>query len=102
MFNFMRRFAVGIALSALAAAPSALAQVWPTRPLHVVVPYAPGSATDIVPRTVFDQLSRQVGQPVIIDNRPGGGTTLGTSAVAKANPDGYTILVHSNALVTTP
>ena len=51
---------------------------------------------------MFDQVSRQVGQPIIIDNRPGGGTTLGTSAVAKSNPDGYTILVHSNALVTTP
>ena len=94
--------AMATALLALAAAGPARAQVWPTKPIHVVVPYAPGSATDIVPRTVFDQVSRQVGQPIIIDNRPGGGTTLGTSAVAKSNPDGYTILVHSNALVTMP
>jgi tripartite-type tricarboxylate transporter receptor subunit TctC len=87
---------------ALAAAEPVLAQNWPTKPIRVVVPYAPGSATDLVPRTVFDQVARQVGQTVIIDNRPGGGTTLGTSAAAKSSPDGYTILVHSNALVTTP
>jgi tripartite-type tricarboxylate transporter receptor subunit TctC len=66
------------------------------------VPFAPGSATDIVPRTVFDYVSRQMGQPIIIENRAGGGTTIGTGAVAKADPDGYTILVHSNGLVTTP
>ena len=100
--NRLASCAMAAALLALAAAGPARAQVWPTKPIHVVVPYAPGSATDIVPRTVFDQVSRQVGQPIIIDNRPGGGTTLGTSAVAKSNPDGYTILVHSNALVTTP
>jgi tripartite-type tricarboxylate transporter receptor subunit TctC len=78
------------------------AQTWPTKPIHIIVPFAPGSATDIVPRTVFDQVSRQVGQPIIIENRAGGGTTIGTGAVAKADPDGYTILVHSNGLVTTP
>jgi tripartite-type tricarboxylate transporter receptor subunit TctC len=78
------------------------AQTWPTKPVHVIVPFAPGSATDIVPRTVFDQVSRQAGQPIIIENRAGGGTTIGTGAVAKADPDGYTILVHSNGLVTTP
>jgi tripartite-type tricarboxylate transporter receptor subunit TctC len=93
-------------LLAIAAADPALAQVltqtWPTKPIHIIVPFAPGSATDIVPRTVFDQVSRQVGQPIIIENRAGGGTTIGTGAVAKADPDGYTILVHSNGLVTTP
>jgi tripartite-type tricarboxylate transporter receptor subunit TctC len=94
--------ALTLAALALAAANPVLAQSWPTKPIRVVVPYAPGSATDIVPRTVFDQVSRQVGQTIIIDNRPGGGTTLGTGAVAKSDPDGYTILVHSNALVTTP
>jgi len=100
--NRLASRAIAAALFALVAAGSAHAQGWPTKPIHVVVPYAPGSATDIVPRTVFDQVSRQVGQPIVIDNRPGGGTTLGTSAVAKSTPDGYTILVHSNALVTTP
>src|SRR5438552_15817707 len=100
--NRLASCAMAAALLALAAAGPAPAQVWPTKPIPIVVPYAPGSATDVVPRTVFDQVSRQVGQPIIIDNRPGGGTTLGTNAVAKSDPDGYTILVHSNALVTTP
>ena len=93
-------------LLALAAADRVLgqaaAQTWPTKPIHIIVPFAPGSATDIVARTVFDHVSRQVGQPIIIENRAGGGTTIGTGAVAKADPDGYTILVHSNGLVTTP
>jgi len=93
-------------LLALAAADRVLGQTagqtWPAKPIHIIVPFAPGSATDIVPRTVFDHVSRQVGQPIIIENRAGGGTTIGTGAVAKADPDGYTILVHSNGLVTTP
>jgi tripartite-type tricarboxylate transporter receptor subunit TctC len=108
MRNSAQRIAYGAVMATIgsllvfAAAEPVLAQNWPTKPIRVVVPYAPGSATDLVPRTVFDQVARQVGQTVIIDNRPGGGTTLGTSAVAKSSPDGYTILVHSNALVTTP
>lgn len=85
-----------------ATASIASAQNWPAKPVHVVVPYAAGSATDIVPRTVFDHLSRQAGQTVVVDNRPGGGTTIGTGLVAKSEPDGHTILVHSNAIVTTP
>jgi tripartite-type tricarboxylate transporter receptor subunit TctC len=78
------------------------AETWPAKPVRVIVPYAPGSATDIVPRTVFEQVSAQLGQTFVIDNRPGGGTTIGTNAVAKADPDGHTLLVHSNAIVTTP
>jgi len=80
----------------------AAAQAWPSKPVRVIVPYAAGSATDLVPRTVFDQVAAQTGQTIVIDNRPGGGTMVGTGAVAKAEPDGYTILVHSNAIVTTP
>lgn len=93
---------MAIACSALALAAPAWAQTWPTKTVRVIVPYAPGSATDIVPRTVFEQVAAQVGHTILIDNRPGGGTTVGTSAVAKSDPDGHTILVHSNALVTTP
>src|SRR5262245_53366114 len=110
--NMMRKVVAALLLSCaavLVAAPVivllafvALAQSWPTRPIRVIVPFAAGSATDIVPRTVFEQVSAQVGQSIIIDNRPGGGTTIGTGAVAKADPDGYTILVHSNGFVTTP
>ena len=77
-------------------------QVWPTKRVTVVVPFAPGSATDLLPRTIFEHVSAKVGQPFIIENRPGGGGAIGVGAVAKADPDGHTILVHSNALVTAP
>src|SRR3954447_15729157 len=75
---------------------------WPTKAIRVVVPYAPGSATDLVPRTVFEQIGHQVGQSFIVENRPGGGTTIGSAQVKAAEPDGHTILVHSNAIVTVP
>jgi tripartite-type tricarboxylate transporter receptor subunit TctC len=77
-------------------------QSWPTKRVTVVVPFAPGSATDLLPRTVFEQVAAKVGQPIIIENRPGGGGAIGVNAVAKAEPDGHTVLVHSNALVTAP
>jgi tripartite-type tricarboxylate transporter receptor subunit TctC len=80
----------------------ARASEWPSRTVRVIVPYAAGSATDLVPRTVFEAVSAEVGQSIVVDNRLGGGTTVGTSAAAKAEPDGYTILVHSNGLVTVP
>src|SRR5437016_4562260 len=80
----------------------ALATDWPTKSIRVIVPYAAGSATDLVPRTVFETVSAQIGHTIVVDNRLGGGTTVGTSAVAKADPDGHTILVHSNGLVTVP
>ncbi|HEY2184916.1 MAG TPA: tripartite tricarboxylate transporter substrate-binding protein [Xanthobacteraceae bacterium] len=75
---------------------------WPTKTVRVIVPYAAGSATDLVPRTVFEAVSAAVGHSIVVDNRLGGGTTVGTSAAAKAEPDGHTILVHSNGLVTVP
>src|SRR5260370_14808261 len=90
-----------LAISALAPA-LAQAQIWPTRRVQIVVPFAPGSATDLLPRTIFEHVSAKVSQPIIIENRPGGGGAIGVSAVAKADPDGHTILVHSNALVTAP
>lgn len=93
--------ALASALATLAAAPLA-AQTWPSKRVQVIVPFSPGSATDLLPRTVFEHVSAKVGQPIIIENRPGGGGAIGVSAVAKADPDGHTILVHSNALVTAP
>ena len=80
----------------------AQAAEWPTKAIRVVVPYAAGSATDLVPRTVFEQVGHQVGQSFIVENRPGGGTTIGSAQVKAADPDGHTILVHSNAIVTVP
>jgi tripartite-type tricarboxylate transporter receptor subunit TctC len=94
------------ALTLIVAAPllaqTSSAQTWPTKRVQVIVPFSPGSATDLLPRTVFEHVSAKVGQPIIIENRPGGGGAIGVGSVAKAEPDGHTILVHSNALVTAP
>jgi tripartite-type tricarboxylate transporter receptor subunit TctC len=96
----------GSILAMIAAAPLSAqtppAQAWPTKRVQVVVPFAPGSAADLLPRTVFDHLSAKVGQSFIVENRPGGGGAIGVNVVAKADADGHTILVHSNALVTAP
>lgn len=78
------------------------AQEWPTRPVRVIVPFPGGAAADVVPRTVYEQVSKAVGQPFIIENRPGGGGAPAVAAVMGAKPDGHTILAHSNALITTP
>ena len=81
---------------------AAEAQAWPTKPLRAVVPIAAGSVTDVVPRVVFEQLAAQLGQPIVVDNRPGAGMTLGASLVAKAVPDGYTVLATSSAHTIAP
>jgi tripartite-type tricarboxylate transporter receptor subunit TctC len=94
-------FALACAVS-LSAAGTACADNWPTKPVRVIVPFSAGSATDIVPRIIFEQVSTQVGQTIVVDNRPGGGGAVGVGAAAKADPDGHTILVHSNAFVTAP
>ncbi|MFO1305788.1 MAG: tripartite tricarboxylate transporter substrate binding protein [Burkholderiales bacterium] len=73
-------------------AASALAQAYPDRPVKMIVPFAPGGATDIIARTVAQKLSERIGQPVVIENKPGAGTTVGNAEVAKAKPDGYTLL----------
>src|ERR1035437_9506668 len=78
------------------------AESWPTKPIRMIVPFSPGSAADIIPRTVFAQVERQLGQPIIVENRPGGGTTIGIGAVARADPDGYTLLAASSAFTTAP
>jgi tripartite-type tricarboxylate transporter receptor subunit TctC len=81
-------------LIGFAAPTAALAQNWPTRNITVVVPLGAGSATDVVTRIVMDQLGKQLGRTIIVENRPGAGGTIGANMVAKAAPDGYTILAY--------
>lgn len=88
-----------IAVMALCAGTSALAQAYPAKPIKLIVPYAPGGATDIIARTLAEKLSDRLGQPVLIDNRAGAGGVTGTDAAAKAAPDGYTFLVSLGTTV---
>jgi len=93
---------LAVALVVVASYVAGWAQEWPARPIHVVIPFGAGSATDIVPRIVFEQLTMQLGQPLIVENRLGAGGTIATGAVAKADPDGYTLLATSNAHTIAP
>jgi len=91
------------ALLALASwAAIAQAPAWPAKPVHIVVSLTPGSATDILARTASERLSAQLGQPVIVENRPGASTTIAAAFVAKAEPDGYTLLATSSAHTVAP
>jgi tripartite-type tricarboxylate transporter receptor subunit TctC len=101
----MRRslLAIGIVLAALGGVGTqAQAQTWPSKPIRLIVPLTPGSATDVMARLVMEQVSAQLGQPIVVENRPGAGNTIGMGAVAKADPDGYTILANSSTHTVTP
>jgi tripartite-type tricarboxylate transporter receptor subunit TctC len=93
---------VAVAFIALASPGSSHAADWPDRPIRAVVPLSGGSAADIIPRIVFEQLSAQLGQPIVIENKPGASGTIGARAVATAEPDGYTLLAHSSAHIIAP
>lgn len=85
----------------LASGPVA-SQMFPAKALRVIVPFTVGSGTDITARAVSERISAQVGQPVVVENRPGAGGTIGQALVAKADLDGYTILMHSSSQTVTP
>jgi tripartite-type tricarboxylate transporter receptor subunit TctC len=93
---------LGLLIVVLGGCGHALAQTWPSKPLHAIVPFAAGSATDVVPRAVLEPLSAQLGQPIVVENRGGAGTTIGAAIVAKAEPDGYTLLATSSAHTLVP
>jgi len=96
-----RCLAIGLA-AAVAACTAALAETYPSKPIRAIIPFGAGSATDVIPRIVFDELSARLGQAIIVENRGGAGGTIGAAAVAKADPDGYTLLVNSSAHTITP
>ena len=93
----------GILLAAALAAPVfALAQGYPSSPVRIIVPFTPGSATDIMARVIGERLSPALGQPFIVENRPGAGGTIGIAQLAKATPDGHTVAVVSTGHVVNP
>ena len=102
MKNRFVRFAVLALMLSGAWATNAIAQAWPAKPVHLVVAFTAGSATDIIARAIGDTLSKSLGQPVVIDNRPGAGGTIAAGSVAKGDPDGYTFLVHSAGHAVNP
>jgi tripartite-type tricarboxylate transporter receptor subunit TctC len=87
---------------ALAAVPGMAAEGWPAKPVRVIVPFAPGGSNDIIGRMAAQQLSERLGKQVVVDNRPGAGGMIGTEAVVKSAPDGYTLLVVSAAYAYNP
>lgn len=96
-----RHFALG-AVALVLTARQTRAQAWPTRPIRVILPVPPGGGTDILARIVAPHLQQRLGQPLVIENRPGGGMTIGTNMVAKATPDGYTMLMIDTAISVNP
>src|SRR5215204_4306021 len=93
--------AIPVLLVALAAFDVS-AQAWPVKPVRAIVPVGAGSSTDIVHRIVMEQLSEQLGQPIVVENRLGAGGTIGTAAVARAPADGYTLLANGSAHTIAP
>ena len=81
---------------------AASAETWPSKPIKAFIPFGSGSATDIVPRAVFEALATELGQPITVENRGGAGGTLGIGEVVRAEPDGYTILANSSAQTIAP
>jgi tripartite-type tricarboxylate transporter receptor subunit TctC len=90
-------------LAATVVAGVAMAQgAWPAKPIRMIVPFTAGSGTDIVGRTVAEAMGRSLGQTIVVENKPGAGGTIGAAYVAKSDPDGYTLLIHSSGHALNP
>jgi tripartite-type tricarboxylate transporter receptor subunit TctC len=94
------RQTLSIAVLAVCASSSALAQAWPQRPIKVVIPFPPGGPTDLVMRTAAEKIQANLKQPIVIENQPGAGGNIGAATVARASPDGYTFLFATDTLLT--
>ena len=88
----MRARNAAVLLCAALASGTALGQAWPSKPIHYLVPFPPAGATDITARIIADKITGPLGQPVIVENRPGAAGNVGSEVVAKSAPDGYTVL----------
>jgi tripartite-type tricarboxylate transporter receptor subunit TctC len=100
LVSLLRLSAAALGAAVLLAAASAQADDWPTRPIRVISPFAAGSASDTVSRVVLDRVSQLLGQPMVIEAKPGAGGIVGFADVAKADPDGYTLVTSSTSLGT--
>lgn len=104
MFALMRKALIGlgaVVVSTGVTIPLAHA-AYPDQPVHIVVPFSPGGGTDLISRALGVGMASTLGQPVVIDNRPGAGTIIGANEVARSKPDGYTVVMHTFAFVVNP
>jgi tripartite-type tricarboxylate transporter receptor subunit TctC len=98
-FSWVTSLAVSVGMAgALLSSPAAMAQAFPNKPLRLICPFPPGGAVDIASRAIAQELSKNLGQPVTVENRPGAGGNIGGAEAARANPDGYTIFMTTSGI----
>jgi tripartite-type tricarboxylate transporter receptor subunit TctC len=102
MFHGLMFLAAAVAMGAAAMVTPSAAHAFPDKPIRIVVPFSPGGGADLIARTLASELAKELGQPLIVDNKPGAGTVIGSDLVAKGAPDGYTLLLSSIAHSVNP